>query len=198
MENFAVTTYPVISVIAKRWSPRSFDPKRLLDKDTIGSLFEAARWAPSASNEQPWRYLIGVNFNEEHRAILDCISESNGRWAQNAPLLIIAVGKTTRNDRPNRHFAHDVGLSLENLFLQAIGMGLHCHYMAGFSVDKARDTLGIPEGFEPITAAAVGYKGSPDLLSDDLKEREQQGRERKAFSDFVFSGNWEHPFPELL
>ena len=160
MENSAVTTYPVISVISNRWSPRSFDPARLLDTDTIGSLFEAARWAPSASNEQPWRYLIGVNFNEEHRAILDCISESNGRWAQNAPLLIIAVGKTTRNDLPNRHFAHDVGLSLENLFLQAIGMGRH---EAGVLLDERGSNVDLVD--EAVTRLTASRAYEANLVS---------------------------------
>ena len=197
MDNPALTTYPVIPVIANRWSPRSFDAERLLDAQTVGSLFEAARWAPSSGNEQPWRYIVGLNFDEAHRAVLDCLAEGNRLWATNAPLLFIAVSKTTRNDRPNPHFAHDVGASLENLFLQAIDLGLHCHYMAGFSADRVRQTFGVPDGFEPITACSVGYWGNLDQLSDELKQREQRKRERKPFSEFVFSEAWEQPLPGL-
>ncbi|MDE2802610.1 MAG: nitroreductase family protein [Chloroflexota bacterium] len=197
MDNPALTTYPVIPVIANRWSPRAFDPKRLLDAQTVGSLFEAARWAPSSGNEQPWRYIVGLNFNEAHRAVLDCLAEGNRLWAANAPLLFVAVSKTTRNDRPNPHFAHDVGASLENLFLQAIDLGLHCHYMAGFSVERVRQTFGVPDGFEPVTACAVGYWGNLDQLPDELKQREQRKRERKPFSEFVFTETWEQPMPGL-
>ena len=197
MDNPALTAYPVIPVIANRWSPRSFDPERLVDAQTVGSLFEAARWAPSSSNEQPWRYIVGLNFDEAHRSILDCLAEGNRLWAGNAPLLFVAVAKTTRNDRPNPHFAHDVGASLENLFLQAIHLGLHCHYMAGFSVDRARQAFGVPDGFEPVTAGAVGYLGDLNLLPDELKQREQRKRERKPFSEFVFTGAWERPLPGL-
>ena len=101
MDNPALTTYPVIPVIANRWSPRAFDAERPLDTQTVGSLFEAARWAPSSGNEQPWRYIVGLNFDEAHRAVLGCLAEGNRLWAANAPLLFIAVSKTTRNDRPN-------------------------------------------------------------------------------------------------
>ena len=197
MDNPALTTYPVIPVIASRWSPRSFDAERHLDTQTVGSLFEAARWAPSSGNEQPWRYIVGLNFNEAHRAVLDCLAEGNRLWAANAPLLFIAVSKTTRNDLPNPHFAHDVGASLENLFLQAIHLGLHCHYMAGFSADRVRQTFGVPDEFEPVTACAVGYWGNLDQLPDELKQREQRKRERKPFSEFVFTGAWEQPLPGL-
>ena len=197
MNNPALTTYPVIPVIANRWSPRAFDAERLLDAHTVGSLFEAARWAPSSGNEQPWRYIVGLNFDEAHQAVLSCLSKGNRLWAGNAPLLFVAVSKTTRNDRPNPHFAHDVGLSLENLFLQAIHLGLHCHYMAGFSADRVRRTFGVPDGFEPVTAGAAGYLGDLNLLPDELKQREQRKRERKPFSEFVFTGAWETPLPGL-
>ena len=197
MDNPALTAYPVIPVIANRWSPRAFDAERLLDAQTVGSLFEAARWAPSSGNEQPWRYIVGLNFNEAHRAVLDCLAEGNRLWAANAPLLFVAVSKTTRNDRPNPHFAHDVGASLENLFLQAIDLGLHCHYMAGFSADRVRQNFGVPDGFESVTACAVGYWGNLDQLPDELKQREQRKRERKPFSEFVFTDAWEQPLPGL-
>ena len=197
MENPALTTYPVIPVIANRWSPRAFDPKRLVDPQTVGSLFEAARWAPSSGNEQPWRYIVGLNFNDAHRAVLDCLAEGNRLWAASAPLLFVAVSKTTRNDRPNRHFAHDVGASLENLFLQAIDLGLHCHYMAGFSAERVRQTFGVPDGFEPVTAGAAGYLGDISLLPDELKQREHRKRERMPFSEFVFTETWEQPLPGL-
>ena len=197
MDNPALTTYPVIPVIASRWSPRAFDAERPLDTQTVGSLFEAARWAPSSGNEQPWRYIVGLNFDEAHRAVLDCLAEGNRLWAANAPLLFIAVSKTTRNDRPNPHFAHDVGASLENLFLQAIHLELHCHYMAGFSADRVRQTFDVPDGFEAVTACAVGYWGNLDQLPDELKQREQRKRERKPFSEFVFTGAWEQPLPGL-
>ena len=141
MDNPALTTYPVIPVIANRWSPRSFDAERLVDTQTVGSLFEAARWAPSSGNEQPWRYIVGLNFDEAHRAVLSCLAEGNRLWAANAPLLFVAVSKTTRNDRPNPHFAHDVGASLENLFLQAVHLGL---------------TL-------PLHGRLLGGQGAPDL-----------------------------------
>ena len=191
MEKIAPADHYITSLIANRWSPRAYDPTRPVDLHVLATLFEAARWAPSNGNEQPWRFIVGVNFDECHQEILSTISEGNQRWAKNASVLLIAAAKTVRGDRPYRHAFHDLGLATENLFLQAYDLGLYCHFMGGFSPDKARETFGIPREYEPMTAAAIGYPGNVEDLPDDLRERELAPRERKPLKEVVFTGQWD-------
>ncbi|MCH7944731.1 MAG: nitroreductase family protein [Armatimonadetes bacterium] len=186
------TTF-ILPIIEKRWSPRAFDPNRPVDPESLATLFEAARWAPSTGNEQPWRFIVGVNFDQCHKDIFSTLAEGNQRWAMNAPVLLIGVAKLVRNDRPNRLALHDLGLATENLFLQAYDLDLYCHFMGGFSADKAREIFGIPSDYEPVTAAAIGYPGDLDALPDDLKEREEAPRQRKSLEELVFTGQWENP-----
>ena len=199
MENLAPTQYPVHPLIARRWSPRAFDPDRPVDSQALGSLFEAARWAPSSRNEQPWRFIVGANFDATHRRILGVLSQNNQRWARLAPVLLIAVTRLSFSDedRPNRHAQQDLGLALENLFLQSIHLGLFCHYMAGFSAERAREEFAIPEGFLPLTAGAIGYLGRVEALPEDLQVRERRARVRRPLREFVFGDTWGAPLPLL-
>jgi nitroreductase len=192
MEKPATTDAPVHELFARRWSPRAFD-ERPVEPEKLRSLFEAARWAPSSNNEQPWRFFLATKDHQtEYDRLLACLVEGNRKWAFRAPVLILSVASMTFEDgaRPNRHAYHDTGLAAENLVLQATASGLVAHQMAGFHVDKARANLNIPQGFEPVAMIAVGYPGDPNVLPDYLKQRELAPRRRNAISAFVFSGEW--------
>ena len=197
MEKRAQTEYPIEDLIARRWSLRAFE-ERPVEPDTLKRLFEAARWAPSSNNEQPWRFLATT---KEHRPDYDrlfaCLSEGNSKWVFRAPVLILSVASLFFEDdgKPNRHALHDTGMAVENLVLQATALGLQAHQMAGYDVEKARRECQIPSGFEPVAMIAVGYPGDPSVLPDYLRERELKPRERQPIRDFVFSAAWGRPSP---
>lgn len=184
-------TYPVHDLIAERWSPRAFAEQPVPDHE-IGSLLEAARWAPSCYNEQPWRFLVAKASDPvQFERFADCLLDGNS-WAKRAPVLIIAVARTTfeQSEKANRHAWHDVGLAVENLVLQAEALGLATHQMAGFDADRARAAVGIPEGFEPVSMIAIGHRGEADSLPDELREREQAPRSRRPMAEFVYGARW--------
>lgn len=196
MEKIASTDHPVLEILRKRWSPRAFS-NTAIEKADILSLFEAARWAPSCFNDQPWQFIIAKQDDEEnfHR-MLDCLVEKNQVWAKNAYLLVIAVARITFRTREsiNRHSLHDMGLAIQNLMLQATSLGLCTHAMAGFSVEKAREVYEIPDNFQPITAIAVGYPGDPECLSPELRKMEFAERERYPLRDFLYEKKWGKSF----
>ena len=192
MRKTAAASHPIAGLIAERWSPRAFLDKPV-EREKTTSLFEAARWAPSAYNEQPWRFIYAEKGSpEEYGVMLSCLVEVNQIWAKRAPLLMILVVKKNfdLNGKPNRWAMHDCGLALENLLLQATELGLASHPMAGFSVDAVREAYKVPADFEPITAIAVGYPGEPDMLEGELRERELEARERAPQEKFVFTKRW--------
>jgi nitroreductase len=197
MQKAATTDFPVHELIRNRWSPRAFADKSI-PEDVLRSLFEAARWAASSFNEQPWAYIVGtkddkVNFDK----ILGTLVEFNAGWAKNAPALAIAVSELAfaRNQTPNRNAQYDTGAASALLSLEATARGLAVHQMAGFDPEKARQTFGIPAGWEPIAAIAIGYPGNPDSLPQPLKERELAPRTRKPIREFVMTGSWGHTAP---
>ena len=198
MEKPADTQYPIHDLLRRRWSPRAFDD-RPVELETLQSLFEAARWAPSSNNGQPWRFLVAMKENKaEHDQLFNCLVEANQKWAYRAPVLLLSVAALQFEDgSPNRHALHDTGMAAENLTLQATALGLVAHQMAGFDIDRARADCQIPDGYEPVAMMAVGYPGDPALLSDRLRAREVQPRVRKPFTEFVYSATWEHPSPLL-
>jgi nitroreductase len=192
----ADTQYPIHEVMRRRWSPRAFDD-RPIEPEKLRSLFEAARWAPSSNNEQPWRFLVATKDNKlEHDRLLNCLVEANQKWAYRAPVLLLSVAKLQFEDgSPNRHALHDTGMAVENLSLQATELGLVAHQMAGFLIDRASADCNIPAGYEPVAIMAIGYPGDPALLSDRLRARETQPRDRKPVTEFVYSATWEQPLP---
>jgi len=192
MEKPASAEYPIHTLIANRWSPRAF-ADRLVDIKTLHSLLEAARWAPSCSNEQPWAFLVASKENSDAFAkMLACLVDGNQKWARNVPVLMISVAYSNwkRDGKPNRHAGHDVGLACSMLAIQAETMGLATHFMAGFHIDKARETYNIPQDCEPMAAIAIGYPGDPETLPPDLRARELTPRSRKPQSEFVFTEQW--------
>ena len=176
--------------ITSRRSPLAFSEKQV-EPEKINALFEAARWAASSFNEQPWRFVYAVREeSDEFNLLLDCLVEGNRIWARNAPLLVLSIARMNfaYNDRPNRHAFHDVGLAVGNLLTQATSMGLVVHQMGGYSPEKAKRNLSVPDGYEPVAMIAIGYKGNIDNLPDDLKTRELQPRKRKSLVEIVFQG----------
>ena len=194
MEKPADTQYPIHDLLRHRWSPRAFDD-RPIEPEKLRSLFEAARWAPSSNNGQPWRFLLATKENgAEYDRLFNCLVEGNQKWAHRAPTLLLSVAKLKFEDgSPNRHALHDTGMAAENLVLQATALGLVAHQMAGFRIDQARTDCQIPEGYDPVAVIAIGYPGDPALLPDRLRVREAQPRVRKPLTELVYSAIWEQP-----
>ena len=195
MEKPADTQYPIHDLLRQRWSPRAFDD-RPIEPEKLRSLCEAARWAPSSNNEQPWRFIVAnKDYETEWNRLFACLVEGNRKWAYRAPVLILSVASLNFEDdsTPNRHAFYDTGMAVENLVLQATALGLSAHQMAGFDVEKARADLKIPSGYEPVAMIAVGYPGDLASLPDRLRERELQPRSRRPISEWTFSGQWGEP-----
>lgn len=197
MQKLAEATYALHPLIEARWSPRAFE-SRPVETAKICALLEAARWAPSCFNDQPWLFFVGSveNTPQAHEVLSGLLVEGND-WAKKAPVLVLSVARMhfAYNGKPNRHAYHDVGLAVENMVIQAQHMGLATHQMAGFHYDKAVENLGIPPGYEPVAMMAVGYAGSPDLLDGDLRVRETAPRERKPMQEMAFSSHWDRTYP---
>ncbi len=197
MHKPAATDFPVHDLIRHRWSPRAFSDKPV-EPAILTSLFEAARWAPSSSNEQPWAYLVATKDNPEDFAkMLSVLVEFNADWAKNAPVLALAVShlKFQSNGNPNRNAFYDTGAATILFSLEATARGLFVHQMAGFDPAKAKQVFEIPADWEPIAAFAIGYPGDPNSLSQKLQDREVAPRTRKPLSEFVMSGRWGHTSP---
>lgn len=194
----APLTHSIHSLLADRWSPTAFAEGRPVERSKIRRLLEAARWAPSCFNEQPWRYLVfdGTDSEALDRA-RKCLVEGNA-WALKAPVLMLSVAGEffERNGKPNRHAQHDVGLASENLVLQAQEVGLVAHQMAGFDSDRARAEFGIPPEYTPMAMIAVGYpyRGKVEDLPEKLRERDLAPRGRKALGEVAFAGSWGVPY----
>lgn len=177
--------HPVLDVIADRWSPRALDP-RPVEADALASLFEAARWAASCFNDQPWAWVIVGREDPEFPAALACLAEKNREWAQDAGVLAFACARRDfeRNGKPNRWAAHDVGQANAHLALQARSMGLAVHQMGGFSAERVGETFGVPEGWDPLTSIAIAYPAA---------DAEPGPRSRKPQSAFTFRRSWGRP-----
>ena len=192
MDKLAETQFPIHDLLRRRWSPLAF-ADRLVEPEKLRSILEAARWAASSFNEQPWGFIVATKQDEpEWSRLLSCLVEGNQVWAKEAPVLMVSVAKLTfgRNGESNRHAWHDVGLAVGNLVVQATSLGLSVHQMAGILPDKVRELYGIPHGFDPVAGLALGYVGDPDSLPEPLGQREQAKRMRKPLAEFIFSTRW--------
>jgi nitroreductase len=194
MSNPAPVEYPVQDVIRNRWSPRAFSEKSV-PAEVLRSLFEAARWAPSSNNEQPWAFLVATKDDADNfEKSLGALVEFNANWAKKAPVLVIAVAALAfaKNKAPNRNAQYDVGAASLQLSLEATARGLVVHQMAGFDPETAREAYDVPEGWEPIAAMAIGYPGDASSLPEPYQSREKAPRTRKPIREFVMSGQWGH------
>jgi nitroreductase len=188
----AQTAFDVHELIAARYSPYGFTD-RTVSKEDLCALFEAARWAPSSYNEQPWTYFVATKENpDELQRLLGCLVEGNQGWAKSAPVL--ALGCTSlnfvRNNNPNAAALHDLGLASGNLCLEATARGLSVHQMIGILPDKARDVYRVPAGVQPFTGLAIGYAADANTVAVPFRERDLAVRKRKPLAEFVFGGSW--------
>jgi len=187
MSKQAKTKFGFHSLLENRWSPRSFRDSSI-EKEKLQRIFEAASWAPSSYNEQPWRFIVGEKGNETYNKILEALVESNKLWAQKAPVLVVSLAKKyfSNKNKENFHFIYDTGQSVAHLTFQAMYEGLYVHQMAGFYFDILKNNFDIPEEYYIVTVIAIGYIGSSDLLDDNLKNIENAERIRKELNETVF------------
>jgi nitroreductase len=179
----------VLHTIQHRWSPRSFSHREVAPAD-LARVFEAARWAASSYNEQPWRFLVGARNSLTYKKIFDSLMPFNQGWAGTAPILILGTTRTkfSHNDAPNRVALYDLGAAASYLTLQAAELGLAAHQMGGFDEAAARKALEIPEDFAIGAVIALGYQGEPSALTNEqMLAQEVAPRQRKPLKDFVFS-----------
>ena len=183
----------MLEPVLHRWSPRAYADRDVSAED-LKRGFEAARWAASSYNEQPWRFLAGHRGDATYAKILESLVPFNQEWAKSAPVLVLSVARKhfTQSGEVNRHYWHDTGAAMANFAVQVTALGLHAHSMAGFDHDKAQAAFHIPDDFETVAVTAVGYLGDPDTLPEALRKGEEQPRQRKDLQEIVFS-EWGEP-----
>jgi nitroreductase len=188
----AVTDYTVHPLVSSRWSPRGYDSRRI-DKEILQRIFEAARWTASSNNLQPWYFLLGYKGDEVYQKIFDTLVEFNQNWAVNAPVLALAIAKTTntRGDQ-NRSYTYDLGQAVATLSLQATSEGVYIHQMGGFDAQSAERVFEIPEEYKVIVAFTLGYIADAGILMPSLHSDEINPRTRRSASGSVFTGSFGH------
>jgi nitroreductase len=193
---FASTHPKVHELFRQRWSPRAFADKEV-SSDDLKAVLDAAHWAASSFNEQPWRFIVASKKDPaSYQKLLEVLVPFNQAWAKTAPVLIVMAAKKafTQSNQPNKFALHDAGAALGYLFLQATALGLHAHGMAGLDPDKARQIFHIPGDYEVGAAIALGYLGSPEQLTPEQQKTELGPRTRKPLSEIVFGTVWEQPY----
>ena len=191
MKNPANNTYPILEEIKQRWSPRAFSEKPV-ELEKVQSLLEAARWAASSMNEQPWRFIVGVKGDKTWNMVFETLGEWNQTWAFKAPVLILNLAKKTFTYKGRENITHlyDTGQAVALMTTEAVNQGLVSHQMGGFSPEKSIELFDIPEDFAPISVTAFGYLGDPELLPEGMKESELEERKRQDLNKMVFSGKF--------
>jgi nitroreductase len=185
----------VHELITKRWSPVSFSSKPV-EEFKLKAIIEAARYAPSSNNEQPWLFIITTRDDKEQfNEVINILVEGNRIWAKDAYAIIFSLArmKHVYKERPNRYAFHDTGMAVSNMLLQATSMGIYLHQMAGFSIEKAKEYFKLDEGIEPVAAIALGYLGDGTNLPEDLYARDRNKRSRKDISEYAFRNNVGNP-----
>jgi nitroreductase len=190
----ATTSVELHPLLADRWSPRAFDRAPLEDAD-VTALLEAARWAPSANNYQPWRFLVGrtsaAGADATYTGLLGSLAEFNLLWASAAPVLIAAAVEVEHEDGSPREIApYELGLAVSQLTVEAAARGLQVHQMGGFDADRLAETFGVPPQYRAVVVLAVGRVGDADTLPGWAAERETAPRDRKPLSEIAFTGTW--------
>lgn len=191
----AETDAAIHDVIRSRWSPRAFSDREV-SNEHLKSVLEAARWAASSFNEQPWLFfVVRKSDGSAYQRFLNTLVPGNQVWASRAPVLIIMAAKKTfsHTGAPNYYALHDAGQALAHLMLQATALGLHAHAMAGFSHDKAREVIGIPDDYDIGAAVVLGHIGDPDQLPEQVRKMELSKRQRKPLNEIAFGSRWKEP-----
>ena len=191
MQNPTNNNYPVNNLVRQRWSPRAFSSK-LVENEKLHSILEAARWAPSAYNEQPWRFIVGQKGNNTYDNILSSLVDWNILWAGKAPVLILNLAKKTftHNGSQNVTFKYDLGQSVGIMILEAVNQGLYTHQMSDFDTQKAADLFNIPDDFQAVSITAIGYDGNVNDLPEDMAEMETKPRKRNELKELVFDAKF--------
>jgi nitroreductase len=194
MENITIH-----ELIRLRRSPVVFSSAAVTEEQ-VRQLMEAARWAPSSRNEQPWHFIYAHRKDEESfQLIFQALASGNQTWVgYHVPLLVVVLAETlsSYNQTPNRYAFHDAGMATSQLTLQAVSLGLRVHPMGGFDAATLRRNLGIPSSLEPLTVLAIGYPGSPSNMPEEILKRENRPRERKPLGQMVSKGRWGNPMKE--
>jgi nitroreductase len=191
----AATDVDVHPYVAERWSPRGFDPQHTLSGDQLASLVEAARWAPSAANSQPWHYIVTRRGDETHAKVYAALSGGNRSWAGNASALLVAIAEFPMDDERGlgTWAAYDLGQSVAWLTMQAHHLGLSVHQMGGFDGDALRQAFGVPANATPYAVIAVGVPTHQHDLSERHAAIEDAPRQRKPREAFVHGRSWGEP-----
>ncbi|MDE0546488.1 nitroreductase family protein [Microbacterium sp. C7(2022)] len=183
-DRLAQTDSPVLDVLAARWSPRAFDAATPIDEGKLASALEAARWAPSANNLQPWRFIVARRGTATHDALVATLFGFNQAWAGNAAALIVAIAETeTEDGTAISHAVYDLGQAVAHLSVQAHHDGLYVHQMSGFDRDAVRQAFSLDERFAPMVILAIGDMGDASALPDVLRERETAPRARRPLAE---------------
>jgi len=195
MKNPSTNNYSVNELIKQRWSPRAYS-SRPVEKEKLQSILEVARWAPSAFNEQPWRFIVGQKGDSTYDDILSTLVDWNILWAGKAPVLILNLAKKTfsHNDKPNVTFKYDLGQAVGFMILEAVNQELYTHQMSGFDAQKAVELFNIPDDFQAVSVTAIGYYGNVNDLPKDMAEMEIKPRVRKELVELVFSEKFSKNF----
>lgn len=188
-----IPQFSINEVLVNRWSPRSFARYDIKDKELF-SLFESARWAPSASNSQPWRFVYAKNGSSEWNGFFDLLIDFNKQWCKDASALVVVLSKKEHNGKPSMTHQFDTGAAWENLAIQAVSQGLVTHAMAGFDSAKARETLEVPQDYDVMIMIAIGKKGQKEKLPQDLQAKESPNT-RVPLSDIVMQGKFGNKAP---
>ena len=187
-----VTPENVYKLIEKRYSPVTFSNQNV-EEEKLFQLFEAARWAPSSFNDQPWSFIYGVKGKDEiYNKLFDCLLEPNQMWAKYAPVLMLSIANmispTTQKENP--YAFHDTGMAVSNLLMQATSMDLYAHQMGGYSKEQAIESLKIPKTHSPVAMIAIGYQGNDEDFPEEIQQKNNQERTRKLLKDFVFNSEF--------
>lgn len=183
---------PVHTLLAERHSPYAIDPARAVSSEDLRALFEAARWAASSYNAQPWRYIVAAKSRQPElwQQIHNVLAEGNQPWTANAPVLALGLVRADfeHNGKPNKAAAHDLGAASAQLTLEATARGLVVHQMIGLDPDAAREAFAIPAELEAFTALAIGYRGDASVIPEAYAKRDAAPRQRKPLSEIIFAG----------
>ncbi|MCY4452492.1 MAG: nitroreductase family protein [Immundisolibacterales bacterium] len=195
MKKPAPADRPIHPLLADRWSPYAFTNESVAGSDLL-ALFEAARWAASSYNEQPWRFIAARREEPDaFEKVLSCLVPFNRSWAGHAPALALGLLQTLRpgDGSPNRAAEHDLGLAAASLTVEATHRGLSVHQMSGIVADRVREAYDLPDDVLPLTALAIGYAAPLEDTPEDLRERQARPRERRPLPAFVFGERWGEP-----